>query len=423
MIQKFYLVNMIDSITSVLQCTLFILAINYCLEDESKKSVKELVLYIVVNWILVSISYEFLGNSSLNVIITHIISLGLSCLMFKKRFFNIIIAHTIIYFLITINILVFSNIFWGIVYLKLDKSYIDFLSLIFLYLPQIIMILILLKNLDKFLRIYKIIISKNFSAISFFILTLILDFVVSFNLIVYGNDNPLYTNMMLILLSIFVISLTLYFANNQKKSNEIYKLNKELEEKIVELKKIKHDYGSQISYLYALHLMKNYDRLGELLKKIIDDHNNILNNIQIANKNNSIISTITSSINTKDTRIIIDEQIKIEDLPFEEIELQRILSNIINNAVTAMNGIGNIYVRTYYDINSIVISIENDGPKIDSKLIQNIFEEGVSTKESKSGNHGYGLSIVKGIVESKSGKIEVFSNTSKTEFKICVPWR
>ena len=100
-----------------------------------------------------------------------------------------------------------------------------------------------------------------------------MDFLISFNLIVYGNDNPVYTNVIFILLSIFFISVTLYFANNQKKSNEIYKLNRELEEKIVELRKIKHDYGSQISYLYALHLMKNHDRLGELLKQIIDEYN------------------------------------------------------------------------------------------------------------------------------------------------------
>ncbi|MGN1371857.1 MAG: ATP-binding protein [Candidatus Coprovivens sp.] len=106
-----------------------------------------------------------------------------------------------------------------------------------------------------------------------------------------------------------------------------------------------------------------------------------MNNIQIYNKNDSIIANIISSIDTKNTHIIIDEQIKSEDLPFEEIELQRIFTNIVNNAVTAMNVIGNIYVRTYYDINTIVISIENDGPKIDNKIINKIFEAGVSTKK------------------------------------------
>ena len=67
--------------------------------------------------------------------------------------------------MITINLLVFSNVFWGIISLRLDKRYIEFFSLVFLYLPQIIMIIIILNNLDKFKRIYKIIISKNFNSI------------------------------------------------------------------------------------------------------------------------------------------------------------------------------------------------------------------------------------------------------------------
>ncbi|MCI6272036.1 MAG: hypothetical protein MR601_03705, partial [Erysipelotrichaceae bacterium] len=163
MFEKLDLVNIIDSITTVMHCTLFILGINYCLEED-KKSLKELGLYIVINWILVTISYKLVGNSSLNIIITHIISLYLPYLAFKKNFFNIIIVHTIIYFLITINLLVFSNVFWGIISLKLDKRYIEFFSLVFLYSPQIIMIIIILNNLDKFKRIYKIIISKNFSS-------------------------------------------------------------------------------------------------------------------------------------------------------------------------------------------------------------------------------------------------------------------
>ncbi|MBM6862077.1 histidine kinase, partial [Clostridium saudiense] len=77
-------------------------------------------------------------------------------------------------------------------------------------------------------------------------------------------------------------------------------MNIALEEKVLELKKVKHDYGSQISYLYALHLMKRHDRLGELLKDIIDGHNNISNQIQVSNTNDSIISTIVNSISTKD---------------------------------------------------------------------------------------------------------------------------
>lgn len=417
------IINIADKINSILQCTMFILTINYCIEREYKKNNRELITYIVIMWIAVSISYKLVGNSSLNVLITHIISIGVPCLLFKKNLLGVVVAHTIIYFAITINLMIGTNILFGIIYPRISEGYIEIFNLLFIYLPQIIMALVILKNLDKVNRIYKTIKSKNLAVMVFFILSLIVDFIVSFNLIIHGQDDPLYVNIMFFLLSLFLIVITLYFANSEKKAKEIHDLNIALEEKVFELKKIKHDYGSQISYLYALHLMKKHDRLGELLKGIIDGHNSITDQIQVSNKSDSIIANIVNSISTKDIKIIIDEQAKIEEFPLEEIELQRVISNIITNSVTAMNGRGIISIRTLYEFNKIIIKIENNGPQIDKSIITKIFEEGFSTKEDDAGNHGYGLSIVKDIVEKQSGKIELLSNNKKTEFKIIMPIR
>lgn len=417
------IVNVADMINSIIQCTMFILTINYCLEEEYKKNNKELIAYIIISWIAVTISYKLVGNSSLNVLFTHIISFGIPCLLFKKDILGIVVSHTVIYFAITINLMIGTNILFGFIYPRINESYTEIFTLLFVYLPQIIMAFVILKKLDKINRIYKTIRSKNLTIISFFILSLIVDFIVSFNLIIHGQDDPIFTNIIFFLLSLFLIFITIYFANSEKKAKEIHSLNIALEEKVLELKKVKHDYGSQISYLYALHLMKRHDRLGELLKDIIDGHNNISNQIQVSNTNDSIISTIVNSISTKDINIIIDEQAKIEEFPFDEIELQRIISNILTNSVTAMNGRGMIIIRSLYEINKIIMKIENNGPKIDKNIITKIFESGFSTKIDNEGNHGYGLTIVKEIIEKKLGKIEVYSDEDRTEFKIIMPIR
>ena len=75
--------------------------------------------------------------------------------------------------------------------------------------------------------------------------------------------------------SISFYRTTLYFAAIERRAREIEKLNNALEGRIEELRKVKHDYGAQISYLYGLHLMKRYERAGELLKDIINGHNSI----------------------------------------------------------------------------------------------------------------------------------------------------
>ena len=52
--------------------------------------------------------------------------------------------------------------------------------------------------------------------------------------------------------------------------------------------------------------MGNYEKLGELLKNIIDGNDNIINNIVVSN-DTSIISMIVNTINLKDITVFIDE--------------------------------------------------------------------------------------------------------------------
>ena len=417
------IINIVDIINSLVQSIMIIATINYCLEDEYKKDNKELILYTIVTCLGFVISYKFIGNSSLNILITHCISLIIPYCLFRKDILGITVGHTIIYFAIAFNSLIFSNVFMTLNMLINKEEYVQILQILLIYAPQFIMAFIILRNLDSINKIYKVIRSRNLSTISFLILSLILDFIGSFSIIIQGENNPIFLNIIFFALSAFLVAITIHFANSEKKAKEIHDLNIALEEKVLELKKIKHDYGSQISYLYALHLMKRHDRLGELLKDIIDGHNSITDQVRVSNRSDSIIATIVNSISTKDINIVIDDQAKIEEFPLEEVELQRVISNIITNSVTAMDGRGIITIRTLYEFNKIIMKIENNGPEIDKGIITKIFEEGFSTKKDDKGNHGYGLSIVKDIVEKEAGKIELFSNNKKTEFKIIMPIR
>ena len=103
------------------------------------------------------------------------------------------------------------------------------------------------------------------------------------------------------------------------------------------------------------------------------------------------------------------------------MEIQRVISNILKNSITAMNEKGLITIRTYYNINSVVIKIQNNGPKIEKKIIDKIFDVGFTTKNDKNKDHGFGLAIVKELVEKQGGKVTVSSNDSITEFTINIP--
>lgn len=166
--------------------------------------------------------------------------------------------------------------------------------------------------------------------------------------------------------------------------------------------------------------MGKYDRLGESLKAIINGHDNIISEINIGN-HDSIISMVVNSIKHKGINILVDDQASLEDTGMSEMEIQRVVSNVLRNSVTAMNEKGLITVRTYYGINNVFIKIQNNGPKIADEIIDKIFEIGFTTKENKHKEHGFGLAIVKEIVERHNGKVTVSSNESITEFIMKIP--
>jgi len=93
----------------------------------------------------------------------------------------------------------------------------------------------------------------------------------------------------------------------------------------------------------------------------------------------------------------------------------------VNNAIKAMNDKGIIIARSYEYLGNAVIKIENNGPKIEEHHLTNIFKMGFTTKDNTDKSHGYGLSIVKDLVESNNGKIHVKSTDTATEFKIILP--
>jgi PAS domain S-box-containing protein len=105
-----------------------------------------------------------------------------------------------------------------------------------------------------------------------------------------------------------------------------------------------------------------------------------------------------------------------------DVKLFQLWSNIIKNALDAMEGQPEkkIYVQTKLINDEIVVEISNNGPKIPSDIIHNIFKKFFSTKREKSGT-GLGLSIVKNVLDEHGARISVKSDEDLTTFSINFP--
>jgi len=114
------------------------------------------------------------------------------------------------------------------------------------------------------------------------------------------------------------------------------------------------------------------------------------------------------------------------DLPRIEAyasELNQVWTNIIDNAIDAMNGKGEISLRTYAEDDNVVIEITDNGPGIPEDIQARIYEPFFTTKPPGKGT-GLGLHISHDIVANRHhGQLLVESKPGETKFKVILPKR
>ena len=102
-------------------------------------------------------------------------------------------------------------------------------------------------------------------------------------------------------------------------------------------------------------------------------------------------------------------------------ELNQVWTNLIDNAIDAMDGSGEITLRTRCDDAWAVVEIEDSGPGIPEELLPNLFDPFFTTKAPGKGT-GLGLNISHNIIVQKhQGRIEVTSQPGRTRFEVRIP--
>lgn len=102
-------------------------------------------------------------------------------------------------------------------------------------------------------------------------------------------------------------------------------------------------------------------------------------------------------------------------------ELNQVWTNIIDNAVDAMHGKGEIKIKTYEEDHRVVVEITDNGPGIPQDIQSRIFEPFFTTKAPGQGT-GLGLHISHDIIANRHhGQLLVESRPGETKFKVILP--
>lgn len=194
-----------------------------------------------------------------------------------------------------------------------------------------------------------------------------------------------------------------------------------LEKLYSDMRKQRHDFMNHLQVIYSLtELNEN----GETLKYIQQVHKDIsrigsvlktahpaINALISAKQNDALERNIAFSITTASA---------LENISVPAWEICRALGNLIDNAFDALRNTRPATIRVSIEENEkmYVLSVSNNGPEIETGVLERIFEAGFSTKGE---NRGMGLSIVSDIAASAGGALYVDSTPVNTVFRMELP--
>ncbi|MDR2024304.1 MAG: sensor histidine kinase [Hungatella sp.] len=156
-------------------------------------------------------------------------------------------------------------------------------------------------------------------------------------------------------------------------------------------------------YEEALQFISDVARIRTEMSHILTDHIN----------DSAVSALLLSKYNKAEEcriKLTIDESSRLNKLPcgMNSQDLGSVIGNLIENSLDEVknDGTGRIYIRIAEEKQLLTIRVKDNGNGIIPQLREKIFDQGFSTKE---GQRGWGLSIVKKIVEECGGAIHLTS--------------
>lgn len=404
----------LDLISTIIQNMLIFFSVKSCLKPNKEEEKK---IYFISCIIFLVAFLAFYRPYKWIELCLPFLSIILPCIFFWRNRYNAVMAYTLSMFIINIVGIFLIDIIFFTANCMLPSKYIDYEYSILIYIFSFIINLIIAKNVRYIKRIYDFLVEGRF-----LMLLIILQFLIGYMSLLrneYNSYSRKITKIMMLIIFLMVIFMMIFLYINNRKSNKIFILFNQLNKTNSELREIKHRNELELYSLYNSCCFNDKEYVKSYFKNIIASKEMIFSKGDTSNK--SILELVLDRAKDNNIEVFIKEEVDIDLIDIDELEFFRITSNIVNNAITAINN-GNekgiITIKSYKKNKNIFVKIRNNGPKIAEENLENIFEEGFTTKVKDNDNHGFGLNIVKELVEKNNGYIRVESNEEFTEFTI-----
>lgn len=185
-----------------------------------------------------------------------------------------------------------------------------------------------------------------------------------------------------------------------------------------------HEFMNKLHTISGLVQLEEYDEVIKFINIIATSNKSLTDIVSHNIKDVSIAALILAKYaKCEEARInlTIDDNSRIHRLPeyMTSDELVSIIGNLIENSIDAVknDGTGEVYVRMCEEENKLKIIVKDNGSGVPENIRKSIYEMGISSKE---GSRGFGMYIVKKIIDEANGIIS-FNVNDGTEWNISIP--
>ncbi|MDF2949733.1 MAG: phoR2 [Sedimentibacter sp.] len=169
----------------------------------------------------------------------------------------------------------------------------------------------------------------------------------------------------------------------------------------------------------VISIKRNSLRLMKLINNILDLNkadSGLLNlnysYVNIIEVVENVVQNVSGKVNDKQLSIIFDTDIEEKCMQIDIEAIQRVLLNLMSNAVKFSKQEGKIFVKVTVENNSIDISVTDTGIGIDKSHIKSIFKKFSQVDKSLSGTKegsGIGLKLSELLIKAHGGSISASS--------------
>ncbi|WP_040582088.1 sensor histidine kinase [Sedimentibacter sp. B4] len=172
-----------------------------------------------------------------------------------------------------------------------------------------------------------------------------------------------------------------------------------------------HEFMNKLHTISGLIQLEEYDEAIKYISRTAKSRNKITDiitgNIKISSISALLLAKYYKAEEMR-VKLEIDKQSSLTKLPelMTEEDLESIIGNLIENSLDAVSvdGTGIISMSLYEKEGKLILELRDNGPGIPENIRHRIYEQRFTTK---SGQRGYGMYIVRKIVERLNGAINL----------------